>query len=52
MRTTNTNKPVRCSITIDAELLERAKEYAKLQDRNLSSVFRLALKRQLESESK
>ena len=52
MRTSNTNKPVRCSITIDAELLERAKEYAKLQDRNLSSVFRLALKRLLESESK
>lgn len=52
MKTTNTNKPVRCSITIDAELLERAKEYAKSQDRNLSSVFRIALKHLLDSESK
>ena len=43
---------VRCSITLEQELLERAKRYAKEQDRNLSSVFRLALKQLLDASGK
>ena len=43
---------VRCSITLEQELLERAKRYAKEQDRNLSSVFRLTLKQLLDAAGK
>ena len=38
------------SFTLPAELLALAQAYAQREDRNLSSVIRLALKRLLESE--
>jgi len=38
------------SFTLPAELLTLAQAYAQREDRNLSSVIRLALKRLLESE--
>lgn len=38
------------SFTLPDELLKQAKAYAQREDRNLSSVIRLALKKFLESE--
>ncbi len=38
------------SFTLPEELLSQLKVYAKKEDRNLSSVIRLAIKRFLESE--
>ena len=38
------------SFTLPEELLNRVKAYAQREDRNLSSVIRLALKRLIESE--
>lgn len=52
MKLPNETPIVRCSITLEQDLLERAKKYAKEQDRNLSSVFRLALKQLLENSGK
>ena len=43
---------VRCSFIIDEELLNRVKAYMKQEDRNLSSVVRLALKKLLDSAAK
>lgn len=46
----NKQKTKTVSFTLPAELLARAQEYAQREDRNLSSVIRLALKRFLEAE--
>lgn len=46
----NKQKIKTVSFTLPAELLARAQEYAQREDRNLSSVIRLALKRFLEAE--
>ena len=43
---------VRCSFIIDEALLNRVKAYMKQEDRNLSSVVRLALKKLLDSAAK
>ncbi|MBP5617475.1 MAG: hypothetical protein J6X06_06875 [Elusimicrobiaceae bacterium] len=46
----NKQKMKTISFTLPAELLNLAQVYAQREDRNLSSVIRLALKRLLESE--
>ena len=46
----NKQKMKTISFTLPAELLNLAQAYAQREDRNLSSVIRLALKRLLESE--
>ncbi len=46
----NKQKIKTVSFTLPAELLAQAQEYAQREDRNLSSVIRLALKRFLEAE--
>ena len=46
----NKQKTKTVSFTLPAELLVQAQEYAQREDRNLSSVIRLALKRFLEAE--
>lgn len=46
----NEQKIKTISFTLPDELLKQAKDYAHREDRNLSSVIRLALKRLLESE--
>lgn len=46
----NEQKIKTISFTLPDELLKQAKDYAHREDRNLSSVIRLALKRFLESE--
>ena len=46
----NQQKIKTISFTLPEELLKQAKDYAFREDRNLSSVIRLALKRFLESE--
>ena len=46
----NKQKIKTVSFTLPAELLAQAQEYARREDRNLSSVIRLALKRFLEAE--
>ena len=46
----NKQKTKTVSFTLPAELLAQAQEYAQREDRNLSSVMRLALKRFLEAE--
>lgn len=46
----NKQKTKTVSFTLPAELLAHAQEYAQREDRNLSSVMRLALKRFLEAE--
>ena len=46
----NKQKTKTVSFTLPAELLAQAQEYAQREDRNLSSVIRLALKRFLEAE--
>lgn len=52
MKSPNKTPIVRCSITLEQDLLERAQKYAEEQDRNLSSVFRLALKQFLKDSGK
>lgn len=46
----NKQKTKTVSFTLPAELLAQAQEYAQREDRNLSSVIRLALKRFFEAE--
>jgi len=46
----NEQKIKTISFTIPDELLKQAKDYAHREDRNLSSVIRLALKKLIESE--
>ena len=46
----NKQKIKTISFTLPTELLALAQAYAQREDRNLSSVIRLALKRLLESE--
>lgn len=46
----NKQKIKTVSFTLPAELLAQAQEYAQREDRNLSSVIRLALKRFFEAE--
>ena len=46
----NNKKMKTISFTLPAELLTLAQAYAQREDRNLSSVIRLALKKLLESE--
>lgn len=46
----NKQKTKTVSFTLPAELLAQVQEYAQREDRNLSSVIRLALKRFLEAE--
>ena len=46
----NEQKIKTISFTLPEDLLNQAKDYAHREDRNLSSVIRLALKRFLESE--
>lgn len=46
----NEQKVKTISFTLPEELLKQAKAYAQREDRNLSSVIRLALKKFLESE--
>ena len=46
----NEQKIKTISFTLPEELLNRVKAYAQREDRNLSSVIRLALKKLLESE--
>ena len=43
------NKNVRCSIILDDVLLKHVREYMKREDRNFSSVVRLALKKLLDN---
>lgn len=46
----NQQKIKTISFTLPEELLAQAKAYAQREDRNLSSVIRLALKKLLETE--
>ena len=46
----NKQKTKTVSFKLPAELLAQAQEYAQREDRNLSSVIRLALKRFFEAE--
>lgn len=47
---TKDKKDTTVSFLIDPELLAQVKAYAKKEDRNLSSVIRLALKKLLEEQ--